>query len=82
MKRKVSQPSLSPKRKKHKVDAEPDDADPGGVAELIDRLEVYADRLFEAFVVEKESLLTEENAQRLVAVRHKISALLPQQFQE
>jgi hypothetical protein len=82
VKRSVSKSSLSPKRKKQKLFPTTDDDDAAAsndVDEWIDRLEDYAEKLFEAAINADESFLSEENSRRLVAVRHKLSALLPPQ---
>jgi SMC interacting uncharacterized protein involved in chromosome segregation len=81
MKRSLSKSSLSPKRKKVKLYPTTDQVS-DDVEELIQRLEDYADKLFEAAVGSEGNSLSEENVKRLAAVRHKISALLPPQYQD
>jgi len=78
-----SKASLSPMRKKQKLHPPPPPADQERpeeetVTELVQRLEEYAEKLFVAVLVEEESSLGEENAKRLMSVRHKLGAILPQ----
>jgi hypothetical protein len=85
VKRSVSKSSLSPKRKKQKLFPTTDDNDVAAsndVDEWVDRLEVYAEKLFEAAVAADESFLSEEHSRRLVALRQKLSALLPPQYSD
>jgi hypothetical protein len=81
VKRKVSTAGLSPHRKKpklHAVDKEEEEEGEGN-DDLLDALDDFEEKLLKAA---DGKTLSEESIKRFVAIRDRISALLPPQSQD
>ncbi len=79
VKRKVSTAGLSPHRKKPKLHTADREEEEGGNDDLLNVLDEFEEKLFK--VADGETL-SEESIKRLVAIRDRISALLPPQSQD
>jgi hypothetical protein len=79
VKRKVSTAGLSPHRKKPKLHAADKEEEEEGNDDLLDVLEEFEEKLLKAA---DDKTFSEESIKRLVAIRDKISALLPPQLQD
>ncbi len=83
VKRKVSTAGLSPHRKKpklHAADKEKEEQEQeGGNEDLLNALNEFEEKLLKAA---DGKTLSEESIKRLVAIRDRISALLPPQRQD
>ncbi len=80
VKRKVSTAGLSPHRKKPKLHALADkEEEEEGNDDLLDVLEEFEEKFLKAA---EGKTLSDESIKRLVAIRDRISALLPPQSQD